>query len=51
MLKPIASFRSRRAINPIIATLLLTVIVVVLAVTAWGFYSGYFAMLMGGMWR
>ena len=49
MSRTIASFRNKRAINPIIATLLLTVIVVVLAVTAWGFYSGYFATLMGGL--
>lgn len=33
--------KNRHAVNPIIATLLITVIVVVLAVTSWGFYSGF----------
>lgn len=33
--------KDRRAVNPVIATLLMTVIVTVLAITAWGFYSGF----------
>ncbi|MFQ6085627.1 MAG: archaellin/type IV pilin N-terminal domain-containing protein [Candidatus Bathyarchaeia archaeon] len=33
--------KDKRAINPIVATLLITVIVVVLAVTAWSYYSGF----------